>query len=132
MPKTKGPKRGTRYKDPKPHDFGQKLYTLRNKKGITQKELAHRLSTTVRAISYYEREAKNPTLDVLEKVAGALEVPVNFFLDTEAVERMPAMPEVIRSLKERLPKLSTLPRKDQENLVGVIDGFLAKHSQKAA
>jgi transcriptional regulator with XRE-family HTH domain len=132
MIKKKGPKLGTSYKQPKPFTFGQKLYTLRVRKGITQKELARRLATTVRAVSYYEREAKNPTLDVMEKVAQALDVPVKFFLDSKAKPNGPGMPEVIRSLKQRIPKLPTLTRKEQENLVGVIDGFLAKHNQKVA
>ena len=130
MPKKKGPKPGLSYKVPRPYTFGQKLYTLRVRKGITQKELAGRLNTTLRAISYYEREASNPTLEIMKQVAEVLGVPVKYFLDVKSVPPGPGMPEVIRSLRQRLPRLPTLTRKEQENLVGVIDGFLAKHAHR--
>ncbi len=127
MPRKRGTKTGTSYKGGHQFDFGQRLYTLRKKKGLTQPELAQKMGSTVRAISYYEREMESPDAALLKQLSQALGVPLKAFLDAQDAERIEAVPEVIRPLKKRLPKLPTLTRKEQENLVGVIDGFLAKH-----
>lgn len=126
MQKKKGPKKGAKYNMERPYSFGKRLFELRKKRGLTQIELAEKMGTTLRGVSYYEREAKNPTIDVIEKAAKALGVPKKYFLDDNFKAEIQEVPPVIKSLKQRLPKLNHLPRKDQENLVGVIDGFLAK------
>jgi len=94
---------------------------------MTQKELAEKTGSTVRAISYYEREAKNPTMELLEKMATALEVPVRTFVVEKAtfVGRTGRAPAVIKSLRQVLPNLPKLPRKKQESLVVVIKGLLS-------
>ena len=123
---TKGMKKGFRFNDPRSYEFGQKLFELRKKRGLTQTELAKKMGTTLRGVSYYEREAKNPTIDIIEKAAKALGVPKKYFLVDDMKLNIEETPPVIKSLKQRIPKLYTLTRKEQENLVGVIDGFLAK------
>jgi transcriptional regulator with XRE-family HTH domain len=128
----KGPKKGSSFKEPKPYPFGQRLYTIRKRKGLTQKELAGRADTTVRAVSYYERQAKNPTLEVIERLAAALEVSPQLFIESAPrIEAVPQAPRVIKSLRLLLPELKKLPRKKQESLVVVIKGMLAEeHSER--
>lgn len=48
------------------------MVRLRNKKKITQKELAEKIGTTQSALSRFEMGEVNPSLDFLKKVAGAL------------------------------------------------------------
>ena len=48
------------------------MVRLRNKKKITQKELAGRMGTTQSALSRFEMGKTNPSLDFLKKVASAL------------------------------------------------------------
>jgi transcriptional regulator with XRE-family HTH domain len=129
--KKRGPQKGSSFKDPKPYSFGQRLYEIRKRKGLTQKQLAEKLGTTVRAVSYYEREAKNPTLEQIEKVAAALEVPKKVFLEesTKPLDEIPETPTVIKSLRQVLPKLQNLPRKKQESLVVVINGLLSEKNE---
>jgi|GEM_PF-5028496 len=85
------------------------------------------MGTTVRAISYYEREMESPDAALLKQLSQALGVPLKAFLDAGNAERVEAVPEVIRPLKKQLPKLPSLTRKEQESF---IDGFLAKHAQR--
>jgi len=129
MPRKRGTKPGTSYKGGHQFDFGQRLYALRKKKGLSQPELAQKMSTTVRAISYYEREMESPDAGLLKQLSKALGVSLKAFFDKQYADKVEAVPEVIRPLKKRLTKLPTLTRKEQENLIGVIDGFLAKHAQ---
>jgi transcriptional regulator with XRE-family HTH domain len=126
--KKRGPKKGSSFKDAKPYSFGRRLYEIRKRKGLTQRQLAEKLSATVRAISYYEREAKNPTLEQIERLAAALDVPKKFFLEDgfKDLNEIPATPPVIKSLRQVLPNLKDLPRKKQESLVVVINGLLSE------
>ena len=45
---------------------------LRNKKKMTQKELATKMGTTQSALSRFEMGGVNPSLNFLKKLAGAL------------------------------------------------------------
>lgn len=128
----KGPRKGAKYNTNHSYEFGRRLSEIRRKKGLSQPELAQRMGTTKRMVSHWEREVEKPYAELIQKLAQALDVPEAVFLKAKAAEQVAEVPSVIRSLKQRLPKLSTLSRKDQENLVGVIDGFLSKHRQEAA
>jgi len=48
------------------------MVRLRNKKKITQKQLADKIGTTQSALSRFEMGDVNPSLDFLKKVANAL------------------------------------------------------------
>jgi putative transcriptional regulator len=56
---------------------------FRKQKGLTQEELAKKLSVTRQTINAIENNKYNPTLELAIKVAGFLGVPVEelFFLD---------------------------------------------------
>lgn len=122
-----GPAKGTSYKEAKrSFEFGQRLYEIRNRKGLTQQELATKMGTSKRIISYLERQAKNPTVEMIRKISDALEVPQRVFFDDKTINSIEETPPVIKSLKMELPKLSKLPRKEQESLTLIIKSFLAK------
>lgn len=129
MDKRKGPKKGSRYKGAHPYGFGRKLFEARSGKGMTQAELAVKMGVSVRTVSYYERRSKNPTVQFLERVASALRIPVRTFLEEEDVQTVPQPSQITKVLKQRLPKLGSLSRRDQESLAAIIDGFLSKKLQ---
>jgi len=54
--------------------FGKKLQKVRKSKGISQEELAARLSMHRTYIGMVERGERNPTIRTLYKVAKALKV----------------------------------------------------------
>jgi hypothetical protein len=87
-------------------------------------------SLTLRAITYYEGESTNPSLQFIEKAAKTLGVSQTALLGIDKKDNMPASTiedkGLLKALKQRIPKLSALPRKDQESLVVIIDGLLAK------
>lgn len=126
MSKRMGPKIGSRYKSTHPYGFGRKLFELRSNKGMTQAELAVKMKVSVRTVSYYERRAKNPTLQFLERIAEALGVPVRTFLEEDGGQAVPQSLQIIKTLKLRITKLGNLSRRDQESLAAIIDGFLSK------
>lgn len=121
-----GPKAGSRYKSDHPFGFGRKLFDLRSGKDLTQADLAKKLNVSAKTVSYYERRAQNPTVQFLERIASVLGVPVQTFLGEGGNHEVQESPQVIKTLKLRLPKLGTLSRRDQESLAAIIDGFLSK------
>ena len=51
---------------------GEQIKQLRKKKGLTQKELAHRLGVSQMMVSQYENKQRNPKLETIEKIMAAL------------------------------------------------------------
>ena len=56
---------------------------LRLSKGWSQEELAHQAGLHRTYISDLERGARNPTIEVVDKLAVALDVPVGDLLDAQ-------------------------------------------------
>lgn len=61
----------------------QGLKDIRKEKGLTQDDLAVAVGVKRAVISKYENGSISPSLDMLEKIAEALNVPVGSFLSPE-------------------------------------------------
>lgn len=61
--------------------IGKYIKDYRKERGWTQEELAQKSGMSKISIGNYERGDRCPTLDNLQKIADALEVPVNCFVD---------------------------------------------------
>jgi transcriptional regulator with XRE-family HTH domain len=55
---------------------GPAIRTFRKIRRLTGRQLSEKSGVAESAISYYERELKDPSLTILTKLADALEVPV--------------------------------------------------------
>lgn len=61
-------------------NFGDKLKTLRTEAGMTQTELAKRLSITKSVVSYYELQERTPSPSVLIQLADIFHVTTDYLL----------------------------------------------------
>ncbi len=111
-------------------EFGQRVAALRQQKGLTQVQLAERMQTTQKMIDYYERRSPNPTLDVMQKLAEALEVSVTELLGEAAA--------TVRTVKKAGPTgkvqkvfddVAKLPRRQQDKIVEFVSAFVAQYEQ---
>ena len=68
--------------------LGEKLGTLRQKRGLTQQQVAEYLEMTAAAVSTYERNANLPSLPVLKKLAGLYGVSADYLLDMEPADHV--------------------------------------------
>lgn len=59
---------------------GENIKKIRKEKGLTQKELGEKLKISQAAIGQFESNASNLQIETIEKIAGALEVPVAHLL----------------------------------------------------
>ncbi|MFN0083222.1 MAG: helix-turn-helix domain-containing protein [Ferruginibacter sp.] len=75
--------------------IGEHIMLLRKQKGLSQAELGKAIGTSGDVIGRYERDVITPSIDVIVKVAEALEVSIDFLvgkskmvLDKQAVKRL--------------------------------------------
>jgi len=64
--------------------FGKNVRFYRLKLGISQEELAHVADSNRTYISDLERGTRNPSLEVVERIARALQVSMGDLLDSAA------------------------------------------------
>jgi transcriptional regulator with XRE-family HTH domain len=102
--------------------FGQRMAAFRLAKGLSQAALADKLGMTRDQIVYYERDARNPSIEVVEKVAAFFGVSVGELLnDTAKNKAKPGPPSQFTQLAERLDQL---PRTQQKIVAQMLEGFL--------
>lgn len=61
-------------------NFGERLKELRQSAGLTQKQLADKIWVTKATISYYEQSERNPSPEILVKLATAFHVSTDYLL----------------------------------------------------
>lgn len=61
-------------------NFGEHLKSIRQQKGLTQKQLAILVGSSERGIQNYEINARKPNFDIIIALADALEVTTDYLL----------------------------------------------------
>lgn len=99
-------------------DIGSKIKELRESKGLTQKELGKRIGVTAVTITRYERGDRNPSIKILNKIADALEVPVNILINDKTFSFI-LLSKLIENIKSDNPlkKISDLTSIDYQYLL---------------
>ena len=63
--------------------YGKRIKECRIEKGLTQTELAEKLSTTQSTIGKYEREELQPNIDTLIQICRLFEVSADYLIGLE-------------------------------------------------
>jgi transcriptional regulator with XRE-family HTH domain len=108
--------------------FGQRLALLRKEKGYSQEKLAEVLGTTRPNIAYYERSAKNPTLDFIQRCADALGITAADLIGDETATPAATKRGPKSALERSFEKVSNLPRSKQQEILKVVDALVAQSS----
>ncbi len=91
---------------------------LRQLQGLTQAELAEAAGLHPQYVSQLEREQRSPTLETLDRLAGALDVPVSEVFGAgesgRPTGRASGAAERVKAL------LSAWPGKEQDRLVEIL------------
>ena len=64
-------------------DLGTRLKELRKERGLTQEQLAERLSVAFQTVSKWENGVSNPDFSLIAPLAEALQVSTDELLGTE-------------------------------------------------
>ena len=113
--------------------FGILLTTLRKKNGISQKEMAERLSVSTSAVSKWEHGKNLPDMTMLGSIAETLQVSCDELLNPEKTLERLANPE---------PQKEALSKKKHRRIVkivvlvgilviaaGLLLGYMVKHGE---
>ena len=103
--------------------FGARLSTLRQERGWTQAQLAEKLSVSVKAVTYYEREVSSPNTRTLTRIAEALGVEPATLLDGSQSRRA-AKPGPPSEWEKRIASIKQLPRGKQQKIAEVVEALL--------
>ena len=117
---------------PQMNGFGQRLVQLRKAAGYTQQQLADEIGASRRQIAYYEGETEHPPASLLIVLATALNISTDELLGARTVRSKTATPAVSTRLERRLKLIERMPPKPKQQLLGLIDTFLAATERNKA
>lgn len=63
--------------------IGNNIKLYRKQKGLTQKQLAEKIGTTDSAITRYESNSREPSIETITKIAAALGIPVSKLIEED-------------------------------------------------
>jgi transcriptional regulator with XRE-family HTH domain len=66
-------------KNLKPHEvFSKRLKELREENNLTQEQLADKISTSKQVLSRYEKNQREPGINIVTKIADFFEVSIDY------------------------------------------------------
>ena len=102
--------------------FGERLAALRNAQGLSQSDFAAKVGVTREMVNYYERRAKNPTADFVQKAAKVLGVGADELLGVKPLSARKPGPQ--SKLHQKIEQLRDLPPSKQKLVLDVLDTVL--------
>ena len=110
-------------------NIGDRIKKIRTSKGYTQTELANIVGLTYIQIGRYENDKSNPSSDVLQKLAQALDTTTDYLMNgnTEQVEAQLADKELLKQFKA----VEKLKDEDKHLVKTFIDAFITKRQLQA-
>ena len=117
-------------KTPQPA-YGRHLAELRKAAGLSQQQLANRMEVRQSTVASWERSANPPKGEFIVPLAKLLKVSLDVLLQAEggtspARHRGPAS-----NLETLVEQVSTLPRRRQQRIAGVLESLLAQEAAEA-
>lgn len=103
---------------------GDRIKRLRTAKNMTQSDLAEIVGLTYIQVGRYEKAKSNPSADVLQKLASALDTTTDFLMsgDTEQVQAQLSDKELLKQFRE----VEQMEEKDKSIVKELIDAFITK------
>lgn len=111
--------------------FGKRLRDIRERRDLSQKQLADILGTDVMQISRYERGIGLPSLETCVQLALILKVSTDELL----LGREPLSQDIEISdvrLLDKFQRLQGLNKRDREAVIILIDGVIASRAVESA
>jgi transcriptional regulator with XRE-family HTH domain len=102
-------------------EFGKRLSVFRKRRGLTQKELAEKVSMKQYVIASYETGRSQMSLGLLHSVAEVLLIEPSELLGKVEQSKKRGPTSKIEKLTS---ELSELPRSKQKVIVDMLEGFL--------
>lgn len=111
--------------------FGSRLKELRQKRELSQQELANMVGIHLSQLSRLERGINTPSAETVLALARALRATTDALLGGDRNGEQQIEIKSVR-LYERFRALGDLSKEDQETAIKVIDALIAKHKVRQA
>jgi len=106
-------------------DFGQNLMLIRKQKKLSQADLGKIIGTSGDVIGRYERGDITPSVDVVAKIADALDVSVDYIIGKTKLV-------IDKNTLNRIEEISNLPDDKKSYVFNLIDMCLRDFKTKKA
>lgn len=106
-------------------DFGQNLMLIRKQKKLSQADLGKIIGTSGDVIGRYERGDITPSVDVVAKIADALDVSVDYIIGKTKLI-------IDKNTLNRIEEISNLPDDKKSYVFNLIDMCLRDFKTKKA
>ena len=106
-------------------NLGDNMMLIRKKKGLSQADLGKLIGTSGDVIGRYERGDITPSIDVVTKIADALEVSIDYLIGKTNLQ-------LDKQAVKRLEDISKLPDDNKNFVLNLIDMALRDFKVKNA
>ncbi len=114
------------------NDFAENLKKCKTKKGISQEEISKKMSIHPVQFSRYERGQSIPSIEVLQKLAAALDTTTDYLMNGSNDEVVSAQ-LTDKELLSQFREVEKLDQEDKQLVKTFIDAFITKRKiQKLA
>ena len=102
--------------------FGEKLKKIREAKGLRQADVGSAVGVSATAILQYEKHKREPSFDLIDRLADFFEVPVMYFFTETDVPRLNALAEKYGKLLSSpdiqavLDEIASRPESEQDRI----------------
>jgi len=105
--------------------LGQHITTLRKAKKLSQGEMGKKVGTSGDIIGRYERDEVKPSIEVIIKIADALEISIDYLVGKTDFE-------LDSDTLRRIQDVSTLPADEKKQVFMVIDALIRDFKTRKA
>lgn len=106
-------------------EFGQNMMLIRKQKKLSQAALGKTIGTSGDVIGRYERGDIKPSVEVVAKIADALEVSIDYLVGKTSLE-------LDSQTMQRIEEISELPEEKRNYVFGLIDMALRDFKTRKA
>jgi transcriptional regulator with XRE-family HTH domain len=118
--KKPGPKNGIKLALVKRTSFGERLFRITRTKKVTLKELGEKVGISKRMVTYYETNDVGPPLEILKRMASALDITLAYLVD-ESPLKIPRDDDVSPTVRKHIETLKKLPLQEQKPIFHMIE-----------
>ena len=106
-------------------DFGDNMMLIRKKKRLSQADLGKLIGTSGDVIGRYERGDIKPSIEVVQKIADALEVSIDYLVGKTSIL-------LDKQTLDRIENIAQLPEEKRSYVFELIDMCLRDFKAKRA
>jgi len=105
--------------------IGEHILILRKKQALSQAALGKKVDTSGDIIGRYERDIMTPSIDVIIKIADALNVSIDYLVGNTDLE-------LDSNVLKRVEEVSKLSNEEKDKIFMVIDALIRDFKAKKA